>query len=426
MKIFLDTVGCRLNQSEIENMACQFRAAGHVIVPKAEDADLAVINTCTVTSRAASDSRQKARQAAKLGVGEVVLTGCWSTIEPEQAIKLPRVIRLVPNQCKDQLVYDLLGIPEHKIDLEPLSRQSLPGPRMRTRAFIKVQDGCDNHCTFCITTVARGEGKSHKISMVLKDVRSALQGGAKEVILTGVQLGSWGRDLEAGNAQLRDLIRAILTETDVPRLRLSSLEPWDLDPPFFDLWQDERMCRHLHLPLQSGSAGVLRRMNRKITPDSYSALVETARTAIPGVAITTDLIAGFPAETEDEFTETLAFVEKMDFSGGHVFTFSARPGTGAARMRGQVDHSTRKIRSTALRQVISKSRRSFSERFIDTTLQVLWERSDRMGAEDWKLEGLTDNYLNVHAISTQPRWNRIDPVELCGFDPDGLYGKIDI
>ena len=332
MKVFLDTVGCRLNQSEIEAMARQFRAAGHEIVAGAGDADLVVVNTCTVTSQAASDSRQKVRQAVRLGADQVVLTGCWSTLEPEQALALPNVHKIFPNDQKDELVKDLLGLPEPEFELEPLARQPLPGIHMRTRAFTKVQDGCDNHCTFCITTLARGEGLSRSIPDVMKDIQAALLGGTREIVLTGVHLGSWGNDRAGKTGKLTDLIHTILAETDVPRLRLSSLEPWDIDEDFFGLWQDPRLCRHLHLPLQSGSAGVLRRMARKVTPRSYADLLAAARNAIPGIAITTDLIAGFPGETEEEFAETLEFVENMEFSGGHVFTYSARAGTAAAGM----------------------------------------------------------------------------------------------
>lgn len=425
MKIFLDTVGCRLNQSEIEAMAQQFRVAGHEIVSTAGDADLVVVNTCTVTSQAASDSRQKVRQAVRLGAEQVVLTGCWSTLEPEQALALPNVHKVVPNDRKDELVKDLLGLPSQpEFDLEPLARQPLPGIHMRTRAFTKVQDGCDNHCTFCVTTLARGAGSSRSIADVMKDIQAALLGGVQEIVLTGVHLGSWGKDRDARIGRLSDLVQTILVETDVPRLRLSSLEPWDIDKDFFDLWQDPRLCRHLHLPLQSGSAGVLRRMARKVTPSSYADLLETARTAIPGIAITTDLIAGFPGETEEEFAETMEFVEKMDFSGGHVFTYSARPATAAAGMPAQVPHPLRKKRNAALRDIISRSARSYARRFVGEDLKVLWETSKLQEDGNWQLGGLSDNYLHINAISPRSGWNRIDNVILRSSGPDGLHADI--
>ena len=424
MKIFLDTIGCRLNQSEIEAMARQFRTAGHDIVSGAGEADLVVINTCTVTSQAASDSRQKVRQAVRLGVEQVVLTGCWSTLEPENALALPNVYKIVPNDRKDDLVKDLLGISEMKFDLDPLARQHLPGVHKRTRAFTKVQDGCDNHCTFCITTLARGAGFSRSIPNVIKDIQAALLGGAQEIVLTGVHLGSWGKDRGDSSGKLTDLIRTILDETNVKRLRLSSLEPWDINEKFFELWQDQRMCRHLHLPLQSGSAGVLRRMARKVTPKSFKDLLVAARAAIPNVAITTDLIAGFPGESEDEYSETLEFVEKMDFSGGHVFTYSERPGTAAAGMLNKVPHQVRKSRNAALRDLISKSSQIYAQRHIGSELKILWETSGQQSDGSWHLGGLSDNYLHVSAISKKLRWNKIDQVTLRSFGPGGLLGEI--
>ncbi len=200
MKIYLDTIGCRLNQSEIERMARQFRAAGHEIVASAEGADLAVVNTCAVTAGAASDSRGKVRQVARAGANQIVATGCWATLQPRQAAALPNVLSVVPNGRKDSLVADVLDLQPEAFDLEPLSREPLPGAHRRTRAFIKAQDGCDNRCTFCITTIARGRGRSRPIAEVIPDVRAALAGGAKEIVLTGVHLGSWGQDLSTSLA----------------------------------------------------------------------------------------------------------------------------------------------------------------------------------------------------------------------------------
>ncbi len=419
MRIYLDTIGCRLNQAEIENMARQFRAAGHEIVASADQADLAVVNTCAVTSEAASDSRSKIRQIARAGVEEIVATGCWTTLQPEQARALPHVKRVVTNEHKDFLVAEVLDLPV--FDLEPLNREPLPGLHRRTRAFIKVQDGCDNHCTFCITTVARGAGRSRPLANVIADVRAALAGGTKEVVLTGVHLGSWGQDL--GN-HLRDLIRTILQETDIPRLRLSSLEPWDLDAEFFSLWENPRLMPHLHLPLQSGCTATLRRMARKTTPDSFRELVAAARRFIPDVAITTDIIAGFPGETEAEFAESLAFVREMNFAGGHVFTFSPRPGTGAARMKGQIPPEVRKERNRILREALQEAARAYQQHFIGRKLTVLWESVSEFGQWGWKMEGLSGNYLRVSAVSSSPRWNEIDEVRLLHAEENEIRGEI--
>jgi len=421
MKVYLDTIGCRLNQSEIETMARQFRAAGHEIVATADDADMAVVNTCTVTSQAAADSRGAIRRIARAGVEEIVATGCWATLQPEKAAALPNVLRVVNNAQKETLVPDLLNLPAESFDLEPIAREPLPGLRQRTRAFIKVQDGCDNHCTFCITTIARGEGRSRLLADVIADVQSALDGGTQEIVLTGVHLGSWGYELDA---HLRDLVKAILTHTNTPRLRMSSLEPWDLDADFFSLWEDERLCQHLHLPLQSGCASTLKRMARKTTPASFRDLVTAARQIMPDVAITTDVIAGFPGETDDEFAESLEFIHEMDFAGGHAFTYSSRPGTGAACLAGQVRHEVRKERNAILRELFKEGAKVYRRRFVGQETSVLWESVTQLDSQGWQLEGLTGNYLRVEAVAPQPRWNHLDRVKLTRQTKDGLVGEI--
>jgi threonylcarbamoyladenosine tRNA methylthiotransferase MtaB len=428
MKIYLDTIGCRLNQAEIETMARQFRVAGHEIVASAEMADMAVVNTCAVTNEAASDSRGKIRQIARAGVEEIIATGCWATLQPKQANDLPNVMQVVANNRKDHLVADVLNLPRapstgsgQAFDLEPIARQPLPGLHRRTRAFIKVQDGCDNHCTFCITTIARGEGRSRPVADVILDIQSALSGGAKEIVLTGVHLGSWG--VEFGK-HLRDLIKTILRETDVPRLRLSSLEPWDLDTGFFSLWDDKRLMPHVHLPLQSGCESTLRRMARKTTPDSFRKLVSAARAAMPNVAITTDIIAGFPSETEEEFVESLEFVREMNFAGGHVFTYSPRPGTGAAKMRGQIKPQLRKRRNHILQDALEESAKLYRQKFVGQTMSVLWESTSKMGEWGWQMEGLTGNYLRVTALAPLPRWNQIDYVKINECDRNRMKGVI--
>jgi len=372
---------------------------------------MAVVNTCAVTAEAASDSRGKIRHIARAGVDEIVATGCWVTLQPQQANALPNVTRVVTNDRKDYLVADTLNHPEQAFDVEPIIREPLPGLHHRTRAFIKVQDGCDNHCTFCITTIARGEGRSRPIADVISDIQYGLDGGTKEIVLTGVHLGSWGRDF---NLHLRDLVKSILRETDVRRLRLSSLEPWDLDAGFFSLWEDPRLCQHLHLPLQSGSASTLKRMARKTTPESFLNLVQAARRIMPDVAITTDIIAGFPGETEDEFAESLAFVREMNFAGGHAFTYSPRPGTGAARMRDQVHPEVRKNRNSMYRAMFEESAKAFRRKFAGRTLSVLWESATQYDERGWRMEGLTGNYLRVEAVAPRPLWNEISLVEFGG------------
>jgi threonylcarbamoyladenosine tRNA methylthiotransferase MtaB len=421
MKVYLDMVGCRLNQSELENYARQFRIAGHTLTADIHTADLVVINSCTVTAAAASDSRQMIRHAAQAGVPRVVVTGCWASLNGRECADLHGVSQVIGNQEKDILVPIILDLPATHFEHTFIQREPIPGSRLRTRAFIKVQDGCDNHCTYCITTIARGAGRSRSIPDVLEDIRSALDGSTQEIVLTGVHLGSWGYDFEYPS-HLTELIQAILADTDTPRLRLSSLEPWDIDPQFFELWKSARLCRHLHLPLQSGCAATLKRMGRKISLRSYASLLHEARTAIPGLSITTDIITGFPQESDGEFAESLAFVKAMGFSRGHVFTYSARPGTAAALLPGQVPIEIAKKRSILMRQCLAESSLLYMEEHIGQTLSVLWEKATPLDNGTWELFGLSDNYLRVRAESPSAIHNQITMVNVTGIYRDGLTG----
>ncbi|MGB7095178.1 MAG: radical SAM protein, partial [Anaerolineales bacterium] len=216
----------------------------------------------------------------------------------------------------------------------------------------------------------------------------------------------------------------ILDKTAVPRVRISSLEPWDLDEDFFNLWDDPRLCRHLHLPLQSGSRTVLRRMARNTSPEKFADLVSAARAACPEIAITTDLIAGFPGETDQEFLDTVDFIQQISFSGGHVFTYSARPGTSAEKMPDHIDFPIRKERNAKLREVLGESAQTYQRKFLNHTLPVLWESVSQMDSDSWHLHGLTDNYLRVHANTAQNYWNQITPVRLSSIDENGLTGTI--
>jgi threonylcarbamoyladenosine tRNA methylthiotransferase MtaB len=423
MKVFLDMVGCRLNQSEIEAYASQLRLAGHSLTSNIEEANMVIINTCTVTTAAASDSRQKIRQAARAGAEQIIVTGCYAALNPGETFALPGVTQIIDNQDKDDLVSLVLNLPASFIDQSSIQREPIPGTRLRTRAFIKVQDGCDNACTYCITRLARGKGRSRPIEPVLKDINCALSGGTKEIVLTGVHLGSWGYDF--GEPQhISSLVRAILDQTTTPRLRLSSLEPWDITPDFFELWKNERICRQLHLPLQSGCAATLKRMGRKITPEVFGALVHEAHRAIPGVAVTTDIITGFPGETEDEFTESAEFVKAMNFADGHVFTFSARPGTSAAKFPDPVPTKIAKTRNALMRQILERSEADFRLQQVGSGLAVLWERAVQINHNEWQMSGLSDNYVRIQAKSSVPCQNQIMQVNISGVQQDYLIGNI--
>lgn len=423
MKIFLDSIGCRLNQSEIEKMALQFQAAGHELVDSAVKADVVVVNTCAVTVAAASDSRGKIRHAAREGHARVIATGCWATLDPQAALQLPGVVEVVSNLEKDTLVSNLLEIPQTDFELEPIQRMHFAGVPLRTRAFIKAQDGCDNLCTFCITRLARGSAHSRPARQVLQDVQAAFSGGALEAILTGVQLGSWGKE-NFPRQHLDDLVRLVLKESSIPRVRLSSVEPWELGEGFLEIWKDGRVCRQLHLPLQAGSSGVLHRMARKTTPAAYAVLVRKAREICPEIAITTDLIAGFPGESEAEFEEGLQFIQQINFAEAHIFTYSLRPGTAAAQMKQITSREIRKQRAARLREVVQTSARHYRSTFIGKTLPVLWESAAELGLQGWRLSGWSDNYIRVEVVASEKLWNTISSVRVEGLTNEGVHGVI--
>lgn len=416
MKIFLDVIGCRLNQSEVESFANTFRALGHQIVGDPAGADLAIVNTCAVTVKAAADSRKQLRRASRKGADIVVATGCWATLYPEKALDLPGVTKVITNEEKDVLVPEILGLTPEDLTRLNLVREPLPGDRARTRAFIKVQEGCDNHCTYCLTRLARGKSHSRCLDEIQRDIQAALAGEAKEVVLTGVQLGAWGRDLV--NAQsLKDLLAGILAIEGYERLRLSSVEPWDFDPELITFWQDDRLCRHLHIPLQSGHDRILNAMGRPFTRVAYADLIGALRNKLPDIAITTDVIAGFPGETEAEFAITEAFIRTMGFAGGHVFTYSPRPGTAAFKMKERVPVRTAKARNASLRNVFSETGQAYRERFINTRMPVLWESSHHAENGHWSLSGLTDNYIRVYASAKVDLWNQLSMVNLNSHHP---------
>lgn len=423
INVYLDMIGCRLNQSELEILARQFSAAGHILVGDPSEADLAVVNTCTVTTSAAADSRKTIRRIARSGVSNIIVTGCWSELEPEEALQLPGVTAVVKNHQKERLVADHFSLNLDELDHEPLHRVSIPGSRQRTRAFIKAQEGCRHHCAFCITTVARGESRSEPLQKIIREVNSAVRSGVNEIVLTGVQLGAWGKELSP-RAELTDLVEALLRGTEIQRLRLSSIEPWDISPRLIDLIGQDRVARHLHLPLQSGSAATLRRMARAITPEVYLRLIEKIRSQIPEAAITTDILTGFPGESEEEFQDGLEFIKKAEFAGGHVFTYSARKGTPAVDFPDQVSHSIRKTRSAKIREVLHRSGENFQKSALKQEYAVLWEQFLESDTGMGTLIGLTDNYLRVKAEGPAGLWNRFSRVRIDDLLTQGVWGTI--
>jgi threonylcarbamoyladenosine tRNA methylthiotransferase MtaB len=410
MKIHLRMLGCRLNQSEIETMARQFEQQGHEIVTDPTLADQVVVNTCAVTADAVTSGRKLIRDLHRQNeTAQITVTGCHAQIAPDDIAVLPGVARVVANQHKDALVTQITGQPLEPFDLEPHERHLRPGEGARTRAFIKVQDGCDNACTFCVTTIARGAGRSRAADEVINEIRYLHTLGYQEAILTGVHLGSYGHDL--GNTRgLVNLARRILAETDMPRLRLSSLEPWDLAADFFELWDDPRVCPHLHLPLQSGCDATLRRMRRNTTQAAFRQLMQAARDHVPNVRITSDVIVGFPGETDEEFAESEAFIREMNFAGLHVFRYSTRPGTPAAKMRQHVPNAVKQVRSQQLMALSEANEAAFAAQQQGQTLPVLWEHIAGATEHGFINAGYTHNYIRVQAVHPRILTNFITPV----------------
>ncbi len=431
MKVYLQSLGCKLNQSELESLACQFVQAGHIVVDAAEEADLCVLNTCAVTHTAAGKSRQAIRRLRRANSdARLAVTGCYAQIWPQEIQELGAVDLVIGNEDKERLVERVeqeLGIQSSGRACGSFPGSQFPTPRARTRAFVKIQDGCDNHCTYCIIRVARGRQRSRPQKDILAEIKARVAAGYREVVLTGVHIGAYGRDGgRRGDENLWTLVKTILARTSVRRLRLSSIEPWDLDPACLRLWEDSRLCRHLHLPLQSGCDATLQRMGRGYTTGQFAALVETVREAIPDVAITTDIIVGFPGESEAEFNESLRFVEAMRFARTHVFKFSARPGTPAATMPDQVPPPVKKARSRIMAEVGRHSAEAFQRAFVGRTMEVLWEgwaRDTDLGQKVF-WSGLTDNYLRIKTQGAKSLCNAITRTKLVALSGDGMWGEV--
>ena len=424
MKVHLRMVGCRLNQSEIDTMARQFDALGHEIVESPAEADHMVVNTCAVTNEATKTSRKLIREFRRLNPeGETTVTGCYAQIAPQALGELPGVTRVVSNQDKERLVSLITGEEIDIYDSEPHERVSSPGTLGRTRAFVKVQDGCYNACTFCVTTIARGDGRSRRINDVLREVNDLYRRGYQEAVLTGVHLGSYGHDLGDRDG-LAHLVEALLQDSDMPRLRLSSLEPWDLSPGFFDLWKNTRLCRHLHLPLQSGCDTTLKRMRRNTDQASFRALVSAARREIPDLRLTSDVIAGFPGESDAEFETSFEFIKEMEFGGLHVFRYSSRPGTPASRMKQQVLKHVKKERSARLLELSESATERFATGLLGRTMKVLWEQITGATPHGYVYGGYTDNYMRVRSTSQRDLVNRVTATKLGSYADGLIHGKV--
>jgi threonylcarbamoyladenosine tRNA methylthiotransferase MtaB len=362
----------------------------------------------------------------------LVLTGCLADLVGAGRVGAGSAKGLdldlvVPNAQKDDLVSHVQeGLEDEPAQGRPRSGGDLVRPR--TRPLVKIQDGCDNACAYCIVHRLRGKQRSRPRAEIVAELLSLRAQGCHEVVLTGVHVGTYGREW---GESLEGLVEHLLDALGPPgprpdfRVRLSSIEPWDLSDTFFALWQDPRLCRHLHLPLQSGCDATLARMSRHYSTAQYAAWVEEARAAIPGLAVTTDVIAGLPGETQEEHAASAAFCARMQFARTHVFTYSERPGTPAAEMPGQVPVPERRARAEQLKAIGRESAAAFRRRSLGQTLPVVVEkrRARRAGIEGW-WTGLTDNYLRVYLQSSRALGNTLTDVRLCELHAGGVRGEL--
>ncbi len=412
--VSLHTLGCKLNQAETESLGRQFTAAGYSITES--EADICVLNTCTVTHIADRKSRHLIRLLRKSNPQAfIIVTGCCAETSTGDLIRAGASM-IVNNEQKEHLL-ELLQERHWKPD-NSLSRRSVNVNGQRVRSFIKIQHGCSNGCTYCIVPSVRGREHSLPVDTIIKDVQDRTADGYKEVILTGTRVGAY----EYNGTYLTDLLQRILTETDIRRLHLSSLQPEDLTSQLLSLWQYKRLCPHFHLALQSGSDSVLQRMRRRYTVNEYLEAVKMIRDLMPDASITTDIMVGFPGESDTEFEESYRLCCDTGFAGIHVFMYSPRPNTPAASMDGQIDARIKKQRSLKMLALAHESAINYQRQFLGQVHDVLWE--SETGQETGIFDGLTDNYIRVFTHSTLPLSNRLLPVKLISPMRRGIRGEL--
>jgi len=404
--VAVETLGCRLNQAESEAMATALVQAGYQLVSPRGGADVYILNTCTVTHVADRKCRHLLRVARRRNPQALIVAiGCYPERAPEELGRMDEVDIVLGNDEKASIVHILP-------DSGAVGPVSVTGSStaFRTRSMVKLQEGCSQFCSYCIVPFVRGRERSRPIGEVVSEVGKKVSAGYREATLTGTEIGAYEPGLAA-------LVRRILAETSVARLRLSSLRPRDLTPQLLSLWDDDRLCPHLHLPLQSGSDAVLHRMGRPYSVADYRAAVGAVRETVPDVAITTDVVVGFPGETDEDFEESYRFCRMMGFAGIHVFSYSDRPGTAAAGMPGKLSPREKGGRSKKMLELATESGGCFRQQFIGRSMMVLWERETERGV--WV--GLTENYIRVFGRSCQPLMNTLTPARLLGWRNGHLW-----
>ena len=411
------TLGCKLNQAETDAIAADFQLQGYQIVPFRKAADLIVINTCTVTDKADSKSRQMIRNAIKASPrGRIVAMGCYAQIRPEELSAIDGIDMVLGTNEKYHLLQFLKEL-ESGNHAEPLvyvndigdinSYHESPfiSTTGRTRAYLKIQEGCDYYCSYCIIPFARGKARSRSFYDCLNEARSLVEKGYRELILTGINVGTWHED----DRHLDDLLDGLSSVVGLERIRVSSIEPNTVSDRLLELIAErDNICPHLHIPLQSGSPEVLRRMRRKYLLQDYYGLAERITKIAPDIAWGTDIITGFPGETEDEFQQTISAIQELPFTYLHIFRYSERYGTIASKLPGQVDFQVKKKRAVILRELGNKKKRKYIQKYIGRDQLVLFETTDTQGL----FTGMTPNYMRVKVESDQALTNTIQTVKI--------------
>ncbi len=411
MKVNFQALGCRLNEAELESWTQQFAARGYQSTADRAEADLIVFNTCSVTAEADRKSRKLINRIRRENPdSRLIVTGCYASLQPEVVQTRLGVDLVVANSHKDQLVDRALQ--HFGLALQPaLDDHPSLFRRGRHRAFIKVQDGCRYRCTFCIVTLARGEERSRSAQEIIDEINQLHRSGVQEVVISGVHVGGYGSDI---GSNLYELLQRLLAHTQVPRIRLASVEPWDLPKQFFTLFENPRLMPHIHLPLQSGADSVLRRMARRCKTDEFRKVVEQARAMDPLFNITTDIIVGFPGETEDEWHQTMEYVESIGFGHIHIFSYSRRAGTKAAGLPGQLDKAVKKQRSAEMHQLAASLKKKELLRHDGRNTRVLLEQ-----AVDGVWNGYSNYYHRVFLPAESGSMKGIVDVTINGLDETG-------
>lgn len=407
MRISLLTLGCKVNQAETSEMENSLCGKGHRIVAMDESPELCIINTCTVTAKSDYQSRQLIRRAHKAGA-KVIVTGCYAELNAGRVAGMEGVEVVVSNENKGNII-NMIGAESESDKLNNLGR--------RSRFMLKVQDGCDDACSYCVIPRARGRSRSLSPDRVIEGIEKAVSAGYKEVVLSGIHLGHYGLDI---GTTLSALVREIIDRSSLARLRLSSIEITEINDDLLRLFESKRLCRHLHVPLQSGDDEVLRLMNRRYDSAYFSELIKRIGEVYRDMAIGTDVIAGFPGEDEEKFNNTLELISGLPFTYIHAFPYSGRPGTAATSMTDNVSDAVKKGRVRILRGLSLKKRDDFIKKLManQEMLEVLIEEES-----EGLLVGTSGNYLKVHIPKRENTLRSIVPVRLSGLAAGGAYGK---